>query len=198
MALRKTFDHLALTLRQLANAVRELEVHIADESAADAVLVERLEEAVQDLLASLGEARVAVGRALAPGERAAGLELGVSELARCHECVLDATRKLGALLTHESIRDLLELGRRRGGSWLPWAQEVRDALERCRGPLDDVHQRLLECWLDLAEWSAAGSVSVRATNIGQQVTVPSKPADEAGPMKTRGSDRPAPAGAWSD
>jgi hypothetical protein len=178
MALRKTFDQLALTLLQLESAGRELEVHVADESAADAVLVERLEEAVQDLLASLGEARVAVGRALAPGERAASLELAVSELAKCHECVLDATRKLGALLTHESIRDLLELGRRRGGGWLPWAREVHDALERCRGPLDDVHQSMLECWQDVAEWSAAGSMSVQATNIGQQVSVPSGPAYE--------------------
>jgi hypothetical protein len=178
MTVRKTLDHLALALRQLADAVRELEVHIADESAADAVLVERLDESVQDLRASVGEARVAVDRALGPSQQPVSIELGVSGLARCHECVLDATRKLGALLAHESIHDLLELGRRRGGSWLPWAEEVRDALERCRGPLDDVHQSLLECWQDVAERSTAGSVSVRATNIGQRVTVPSGPAYE--------------------
>jgi len=172
MALRKTFDELASTLGQLANAARELEIHVADESAADAVLVERLEEAVEDLLASLGGARVAVGRALGPGERPVSVELAVTGLARCHEYVLEVNRRLEALLTHESIRDLLELGRRRGGGWLPWAREVHGALERCRGPLDDVHHGLLECWQDVAEWSAASSVSVQATNIGQQVTVP--------------------------
>jgi hypothetical protein len=178
MTLRKTFDQLAMKVRELSNAVRELEVHIADQSAAEAVLVEHLEDAVQDLLASLGEARVAVGQALAPGERTGRLEDAGSELARCHECVLQLTRKLGALLAYESIRDLLELGKRRGGGWLPWAREVHDALERCRAPLDDVHEVLLECWQDVAAWSAAGSVSVQATNIGQQVTVPSELAHE--------------------
>jgi len=181
MALRKTFDQLVIGLGEMANAVRELEVHVADESAADAVLVERLEEAVQDLLADVREARVAAGRALGPGERTPGFDVTVRELASGHDHVLDATRKLGAMLAHESIRDLLELGTRRGGGWLPWAREVHDALERCRAPLDHVHRYLLECWQDVAERAAAGSVSVQATNIGQQVTVPSEPAYEGVP-----------------
>jgi hypothetical protein len=180
MALRKTFDELVASLGELASTVRELEVQVADQSAADAVLVERLEEAVQDLLSYLRGARVAAGRAVGPGEPA-GLEVAAKELAACHDHVLEATRKLGALLAHESIRDLLELGRRRGGDWLPWANEVRDALERCRAPLDLVHQNLLECWQDVAERAAAGSVSVQATNIGQQVTVPSELAYEEVP-----------------
>jgi hypothetical protein len=176
MTLRKTFEQLALKVRELANAVRELEVHVSDQSAADAVLVERLEDDVQELLASLGEARVAIGQALGTGERTGSLEVAASELARCHECILGATRRLGALLSHESIHDLLELGKRRGGGWLPWAREVHDALERCRALLDDVHEGLLECWQDVAAWSAAGAVSIQTTNIGQQVAVPAEPA----------------------
>jgi len=181
MVLRKTFDQLVAALGEVAHAVRELEIHIADQSAADAVLVERLEEAVRDLLASLGAARVAVGRAVEPGDRTPGLEVAATDLAACHDHVLEATRNLGTLLAYGSIRDLLELGGRRGGDWLPWAREVHDALERCRAPLDGVHKNLLECWQDVAERAAAGSVSVQATNIGQQVTVPADLAYEEVP-----------------
>jgi len=181
MALRKVLELLAVTLDGMTGAVRELKVHVADQSGADAVLVERLDDGVQDLLALLAEARIAVGRALMPGERTAAVAVAATELATAHDRVLEATRKLNVLLAHETVVDLLELGTSRGGGWLPWAEAVHDALDRCRGPLDDVHRSLLECWQEVAERGVAGSVSVQATNIGQQVTVPSELAYEEVP-----------------
>lgn len=180
MVLRKVFELLAVRLDGATVAARELEVQIGDQSAADAVLVERLEDGVQDLLAALAEARRAVTKAVGPRDRTATLEVAGAELATAHERVLEATRRLDLLLAHETIVDLLELGTSRGGGWLPWAEEVRGALDGCRGPLHDVHRSLLECWQEIAE-RGPGSVSVQATNIGQQVTVPSELAYEEVP-----------------
>ena len=47
---------------------------------------------------------------------------------------------------------------------------VRDAAERCAEPLCDTVAALGACWRDVADRSA--SVSVHATNVGQQITVP--------------------------
>ena len=47
-------------------------------------------------------------------------------------------------------------------------------VERCRERLDGVRCALLAAWQELAERGIAGSVSVRTTNIGQQVSMPSE------------------------
>jgi len=67
---------------------------------------------------------------------------------------------------------LTSLGRDRGGEWLIWTRNVKTALEACREPLYEVNQAIFACWLELTDRLAAATISVQATSIGQQITLP--------------------------
>ena len=47
----------------------------------------------------------------------------------------------------------------------------RRPIERCAVPMNAVAAAMVECWSELTERLARNSVSVQATNIGQQITV---------------------------
>jgi hypothetical protein len=63
------------------------------------------------------------------------------------------------------------MGRERGREWREWSQEVKTGIERCDPPVRTAARATLECWSELADRLARNSVSVQATNIGQQISV---------------------------
>jgi hypothetical protein len=69
-------------------------------------------------------------------------------------------------------RRLRRFGREKGGAWRDWTVHVRRAMDRCHRPIDDLNDALFGCWQELADRVGIGTVSVRATNIGQQITIP--------------------------
>jgi hypothetical protein len=75
-------------------------------------------------------------------------------------------------LVYECIAPLLRAGRKRGQKGDIWVNRVNEALYQCHYLLYDVDQALLQCWEEVAERAGMTSVSVRATNIGQQIAVP--------------------------
>jgi hypothetical protein len=172
MSIRKSLEALSLRLTEMSRVVKELEVHVADESSAGAVLVDKFEYEVQDLLGTLTEGRVASGRLVRPSDTPPTPEQVCAGLTACHEVTLELNERLASLLSYETIHELLDFGERRGGGWRPWSQSVHTALEACRKPMADVHRAILDCWQDAAERFGAGTVSVQATNIGQQLRVP--------------------------
>jgi hypothetical protein len=55
--------------------------------------------------------------------------------------------KLGSF---DRLTELLRVGGR-GGEWLAWAGATKEAIERCRVPLEDAGAALVVCWEELAE-----------------------------------------------
>jgi hypothetical protein len=94
-------------------------------------------------------------------------------LKTCQEAFFLASEKLSSdLLSYDRIEELMSFGRERGGGWLRWATNVKVAVESCRGPFIEANRALFSCWQELNERIGTTSVSVKTTNVGQQITVP--------------------------
>jgi len=83
-----------------------------------------------------------------------------------------AQRLSADLLAYPRLRKLRRFGRERGGAWRAWAVQVHHALERCRAPLADLGQALLQCWEEVAERVGMTVVSVHSSSVGQQFALP--------------------------
>src|SRR5207247_3491423 len=80
-------------------------------------------------------------------------------------------RFFSELVSFEALEDLGSLQRERQKLWHHWVSGVKDALDRCRQPIDDVNQALFQCWQELSERSNLVSLSVQATSSGQQINI---------------------------
>jgi hypothetical protein len=182
MTLESAFMELREALEELARAVRQVRVHI-DDAPRQPALADPFTYGADDIEGWVAEAIAAADEAV---ERIAGapeLDQARIALATAHERVLLTANRLGGLLAYERVEELARFDEERGGRW---ARGLGEALERCREQLDGaqrarppeqldgVQRGLLDCWQELAERATMGSVSVRATNIGQQVSVPSE------------------------
>ena len=82
------------------------------------------------------------------------------------------------------LRRLRRFGAEKGGAWQDWANHVRDALARCRLPLDELNRGWFGCWQELTDRIGTQGVSVQA--IGQQFTMPKTEAEiESDYLKSR-------------
>jgi hypothetical protein len=173
MVIAKTFEELRAALDELARLVSRLRVEIEDEPRRPALAdpfkygAEDIEGWVEEASADL--ASVSDAAAGSPDLDRARLALG-----NCNRRVLDATRRINDLLGYERIEELVRFDTERGARW---GRDLGAALERCREQLGHVHSALLDAWDEAADRAAAGSVSVRSTNIGQQVSVPTEVAE---------------------
>jgi hypothetical protein len=84
---------------------------------------------------------------------------------RFHRFAAQFASELGSC---DRIDDLRSVGRERGQDWLNWVTVVTQALEQCRENMEEARNALFLCWRELTERMSMTSVSVRATNIGQQ------------------------------
>src|SRR5262249_44151011 len=76
------------------------------------------------------------------------------------------------LASYGRLRRLLRFGRGRGPAWRDGAAHVRKALGRCRGVMGDVNRALFASWQEVTDRVASVGLRVQATNIGQQISVP--------------------------
>jgi hypothetical protein len=67
------------------------------------------------------------------------------------------------------MEDLTSFGSERRGEWSSWVTSVKQGIGHCRQPVEDAGKALAECWQEIAERVGMTSVSVRTTNIGQQI-----------------------------
>jgi hypothetical protein len=61
------------------------------------------------------------------------------------------SRDFNDIVSYDRIGKLLDLGQRRRGEWIYWANAVKAALGGCQQPLYDVEVALFVCWQDLVE-----------------------------------------------
>jgi hypothetical protein len=175
MTLEAAFADLRVKLLDLAETFSELQTIVAEDKPQgdDCKFVELLETAVDDVLGWQTTALAAGKRAWQAVVDRGDLESARRALARCQEALNRLAYQFSLdLFSYERLEELHRIGRGRSGEWRGWAGVVGNTLGRCQRKLADVSQALGLCWQEVAERAGTTSVSVRATNVGQQILVP--------------------------
>jgi hypothetical protein len=174
MPLETAFRDLNVHLQQLRDALLGLRLVTEDKPLeGDAVLVDIFGDAAADLLGWLEDGLIAANAGLQGLDQRIDVERSRRELTNCQERFNRIAHRFSSdLLSYERIAELKRLGRQRQGEWLAWAKSVKQALDACKQPLYDVSQTLFSCWQEMTARPGLISLSVQATNVGQQITVP--------------------------
>jgi hypothetical protein len=180
VALEATFRELSFSLHHLHDAMNALQVTLGDKPPDDeSALSDGLETVVLDLMGILYEARrSALNARRAVAGHPPDLDRARRSLTTCQDRFYRIEQQFASdLVSYEKLKELARLGNERR-VWLPWSSIVKQGIEECRQPLAQISKALSACWQELAERLGMLNISVQATNVGQQITVPrSKTAD---------------------
>ena len=174
MSLDATLTSLRRELAGLRDVMSALHVTVIEDRPArrSVVLVDQLDNVITDMTSALEEADALAVQAMHEAQPNGPLEPVQAALRGIHTLLNRFTASyIGQLASHDHLAQLLEMGDERGRGWWEWSQEVKTAIERCAAPMNGVAGAMVACWSELAERLARNSVSVQATNIGQQITV---------------------------
>ena len=178
MSLRTEFQNLRTQQERLHEVYSDLRRLLDDHpSQGDKVLLlDSFGDAVEDLLGWLEESSQTC-LALLPSECGRNNDfdtnLARQALVVCQELFnRQMQRFLVDLVSYDKIAQLLQFGRERGGEWQGWAKGIKLELETCQQHLYLTNQVMFRCWVELAEWIGMTRISVQATSVGQQITVP--------------------------
>jgi hypothetical protein len=186
MSLETTFKSLCYKLGLLQEAVSSLHVIAREDkpTRGEVALVANLEDVVTDLMGTLEGALTYFVEGATANQQDQSLSEVRTTLRDSHELINRFARTFYAdLATHESIAQLLQMGRERGQEWHSWAGVVKTTIDYCAVCLNDVQGALLECWDELTDRLAAKGFSIRSTNIGQQITMQEDQMNLAGNAK---------------
>jgi hypothetical protein len=171
MAIEKVLTELLRALTRFNDRVHELRITVVEDRPEkhDAVLVDNLEYAVEDLGGWLKEALDAAGAALGRAQQPAELDFVRRALGTCQDRFQRIENVFSSsLVSYERMADLTGFGSERRGEWPLWVASVKRGVDLCRQPLDDSRNCLTECWQEIAERAGMSSVSVQNTSIGQK------------------------------
>jgi hypothetical protein len=175
MALERTFQELSDRLRRLQDSLLALQLTIREDlpPQGGVALVDQFGDAVDDSLGWMEESLLAAVEAYHAVEHPLDMDRARRALANCQEQFHRVEQRFASdLISYEKLKDLTSFGRSRRGEWIGWVRSVREGLRECQVPMDEVSKALLACWQEIAERAGLTSVSVQATNIGQQITAP--------------------------
>lgn len=181
MALEASFRELDARLQAAREAFGDLRVVLVEDGPdrGAPALLDRLGDAATDLVGWFEEAADAAAEGVRHSGRPRDLEAAQAALLVCQERLLQIAQRFTAdLFNCEQVAEIHDLGRERGRSWRLWTTSVKKALGHCQDGLLETGRALLDCWKEIAELSGASGLSVRATGIGQQITL--FPAAETG------------------
>jgi hypothetical protein len=170
VALETTFRELSVCLQHLHDALNELQVTQGDKPPEnESALADDVESVVLEMMGSLHEAQ----KAAVNGRKAVGhppdLDLARRALTICQERFHRIEQQFAAdLASYEKLKHLASLGRRQR-VWLPWTRVLKQGIDQCRQPLEEVSRAVARCWQELAEHSGTMSISVRNSSIGQKI-----------------------------
>jgi hypothetical protein len=175
MALEASFRELDARVKAVREAFANLRVAVVEDGPRRGapMLIDQLGDAATDLLGWLEEAVEAGAEGLRQACRPRDLEAAQAALLACHERLQQAGQRFAAdLLSCERVIEIHDLGRERGRAWQLWSESIKTSLDGCQAGLLGAGGAVLDCWKEIAELAGAGAVSVRATSIGQQFTLP--------------------------
>jgi|SRR6516225_8922197 hypothetical protein len=173
-SLENSFDSLRRALAGLQETISALHVTVIEDKPKQGavVLVDQLDTLVVEMSSTLEEAEARAVDAVRTCKSTADLDESRSALCEVHRLVNRfSSLHAGELASYDRIAQLLAMGRERGREWRQWSQVVKVAIDRCSVPMNTAASALLQCWSELAERMARNSVSVNATNIGQQISL---------------------------
>jgi hypothetical protein len=167
MTLETGFVDLLTSLKQLNEgllALRKTVVFKPEEG--ESVLVDLFRDAADDLLGLHAEALGATQRW--NGSPPPDLDQLRRSLTTCHLKFMDLSRRYNREpMSYRRLASLTDIGRKRGGEWKHWANEVKLELERCQQAIDSVDRALLACWQELAQEAGRRTITIQATSVGQ-------------------------------
>jgi hypothetical protein len=174
MALEASFRALDDRLKGVREAFTNLRVAVVEDGPQRGapMLLDQMGDAATDLLGWLEEAAEAAAEGLRQAGRPRDLEAAQAALLACHERLHQTGQRFAAdFLSCERVAEIHDLGRERGRAWKLWSESVEKSLDHCQAGLLGSGGAVLECWKEISELAGAGGVSLRATSIGQQITV---------------------------
>jgi hypothetical protein len=172
MAIEVVFQQLASGFDAAREMLQNLGLTVIEDRPphGEVLLVERLGNLVDDLRGWTEESCAAIATARQAVTHPPDLQRAREALGTAHErFLLLKYRFFDEAVTHRTIDALLRFGHQRGREWLGWVKSVVLALEACRGPLRELDEALLQTWKELGERLGTRSMSLHATNIGQQI-----------------------------
>lgn len=175
MALEKMFRELPEQIRRLRDCFLALQLTIREDLPphGGVVLVDQFGDAVDESLGWLEDSLAAAIELQQSAKHPVDIDRARRALSNCQEYFHRMEQRFGSdLISYEKLKDLTGFGRSRRGEWVGWVKTVRKGLNECGQPMDDVSKALLACWQEIAEHASVTSVSVQATNIGQQIAAP--------------------------
>jgi hypothetical protein len=179
VALEATFRRLSVCLRHLHDSLNELQVTLGDKPIDDeSALADGVETTVLDMMGKLHEARQGALNA----RKAVGHPVDLDQARRALTICQDRFQRIeqqfaSDLVWYERLKELERLGSERR-AWLPWSRTVKQGIEQCREPLAQTSAALALCWQELAERLGTMSISMQATNVGQQIKMPRSRAED--------------------
>ncbi len=171
MALEAAFSGLVIWLQKIGDDLHVLHLTLGDRPVnKESALVDHLENSVLDLTGLLQEAIDSACEAQKAIGHPMDLDLARRALSVCQGSFRRIEEQYSIdLVSYEKLKDLATLANKRLGEWVPWARTMKQAIEHCCYPLRDASNALVNCWQELAEHLGSMSISVQATNIGQQI-----------------------------
>lgn len=175
MTLKSTFRELTEKLDRLRATFEELlqwAITQGKPEHEDHVLVNRYDDATNDLIGLIEEASAAAQLGLQAVSRQTGSSEARNALIVCQSAINKVSKRyFSEMVSFEALTALDSLAKERRKQWPQWVSGVKDALDQCRAPLEEVSRALFECWQEVSERASLVSVSVQATSSGQQITV---------------------------
>jgi len=172
MALEATFRQLSVSLHKLHDALSALQITVGDKPPNDEVaLADGLENTVLDIMGTLHEIRKVALEAQKAVTHPTDLDSARHDLTQCQDRFHGIEQQFASdLVSYENLNHLARLAKERR-PWIPWAKAFGQGIEQCRGPFDAASRALSSCWQELAEHLGNVNISMKATNVGQQITV---------------------------
>ena len=152
--MEKTFRELSESASKLRDQLMELRLTVVEDKprSPGGPVVDKLEYAVEELLGWLLELAAAALEAERAVRGPANLDQARRALANSQERYQRMQRCfLASLASYEQLKELDRFSAMRRGEWPAWAKTVKQGIDQCRGPLEEVGRAQAECWQELTE-----------------------------------------------
>ncbi len=173
MALQVAFEDVQARLKELQEALLHLHFSVVEARSPriDHHLADRLgDQVIPDLQGLTKDALLAAETGAAASSHSPDAVTCGRALLACQKIVNQMVEGFWTELgSYRPIADLIGLGEERNAEWQVWTHGVLNALDACQQPAYHVSEAVLQCWQELLERIGTTSISVRATNIGQQI-----------------------------
>jgi hypothetical protein len=172
VVLQKSFRKLRDVLQELQDLFEALSTTIEEDRPRrkDVVVASSLGDTVLAVRGLLEESCLAADAACtavgAPGDLHQARRALITCQEQFHRFASDVARELASC---ERIADLSSVASERGRDWANWVKVVRQSLEQGQALIEDGREALFLCWQDLSERLGMTALSIRTTNIGQQL-----------------------------